>query len=738
MRCLLNKAFASLPTTLLAATSLNGFSQVSQTPSGVHPNILLIMVDQMQTPPEGYGPNEGAVEDLKKILGFKPVSPENSYQKFFPGLLRLQQNAVVLKKNYTASAASVPSRSCIMTGQYPAVTGVTQTDGLFKSANDVPFLDPDGTPTIGDWFRSVGYTTHYFGKWHVSDVTKPDYLEPWGFSDWESSYPEPHGGASDNLGAYRDVVFTENIVDFLIDKGSNRTGSPWLTVASLVDPHDVSAWPINWQFPDTNGVVPWSNYPPPLTIPSLGDSSLWGTVRTVQNGDTVYKTFRVPLNPDGFPQNNSSLPLTFTESLTNKPRCQQDYAIKWGMAFGTLADYQFIKNGLPYRSPQPFQLQGNDYADWCLNYSRFYFYCHYLADLQIRKILQALDDNGLKDNTIVVFISDHGDMLAAHNGMIQKWHTAYEEAVRVPMIISSPLVNSKKDEIREILQPSSSIDLAPTLLGLAGFKPDSLLSQGIVIPGHETPARFAGADLSGHIKGSTTGPVIGPDGKPRTGVLFITSDMITECGDTNKLNQYQLFLHRVDSSINLGYPLVPGTVCQPNNVRAFCTGDWKIVQYVDPEGIEKDEWELYYLKNDSIEVDNLDDYATGLVRDDAYVPDMTKEQLILKNEALKKQLSTLIGVSEMGSPQRQMKLFQNLPNPFNRQTTIPFYIPESGPVRLTVTDLIGKEVLVLVDRTLPPGSYSCKVDAGLLSPGVFLVSLNFNSQTVVKKMILMK
>jgi hypothetical protein len=39
----------------------------------------------------------------------------------------------------------------------------------FQSAGDLKWLDPEGIPTIGDWFRAVGYKTHYFGKWHVSD-----------------------------------------------------------------------------------------------------------------------------------------------------------------------------------------------------------------------------------------------------------------------------------------------------------------------------------------------------------------------------------------------------------------------------------------------------------------------------------------------------------------------------------------------------------------------------------------
>lgn len=642
MEKITRRDFITMPPKVLAVAALAGAMETisgcasgSGAGSGSHPNILLIMVDQMQTPPEGYKSGEGAVEELKEILGFRPLSPNNAYAKFFPGLLRLRQNAVVLRKHYTASAACVPSRTCIMTGQYPSTTGVYHTDGLFKLPEDVPFLDPEGTPTIGDWFRAAGYTTHYFGKWHVSEVKQNSaYLEPFGFADWEKSYPDAHAGNAYNSGTFRDIGIAENVVEFLNNRKNDASGKPWLAVGSLLNPHDCSLWPIIWEVPQDKGVVPWEGVKTPLKIPVQGQQSLEGTVC---EGTDHEETITVDLNPKGFPQENSALPPTYDESLLDKPRCQKDYSLKWGLAFGAKTD-----SGFPARvSPLPFQLQ-KDSRGWSVGYNQFYFYCHYLADIQIDNILKALDQNGLADNTIVVFLSDHGDMTGAHGGMIQKWHSAYEEAIRVPMVISSPLVNNNKQTMREIAEPTSSIDFAPTVLALAGYDEEQIRRQ-MEKTGKSAIKPFAGADLSAQIKGESKSAISGTDGTKRTGVFFMSNDMVTALGASKYYEeQYETFKTYVQEAIDQGHlpgDTVLGEVRQPNNVRAWCTGDWKIVHYVDPNHVEADEWELYCLTADPLEKINLVNFATGEVRNDVTVTGMTQDQLKEKNTQLKTELA---------------------------------------------------------------------------------------------------
>ena len=113
----------------------------------------MILTDQLRYPP----PYESA-----ELAQYR--------RDHLPGVEWLRQNGVSFHHHYPMAAACAPSRASLLTGQYPSLHGVTQTDGLAKAADgpDMFWLAPDTVPTLGDWFRAGGYRTYFKGKWHAS------------------------------------------------------------------------------------------------------------------------------------------------------------------------------------------------------------------------------------------------------------------------------------------------------------------------------------------------------------------------------------------------------------------------------------------------------------------------------------------------------------------------------------------------------------------------------------------
>ena len=84
------------------------------------------------------------------------------------------------------------------------------------------------------------------------------------------------------------------------------------------------------------------------------------------------------------------------------------------------------------------------------------------------------------------------------------------------------------------------------------------------------------------------------------------------------------------------------------------------------------------------------------------------------------------------------KLYQNYPNPFNPSTRIKFDIPKQGNVKLTIYDMSGKEVSVLVNSELKAGSYEYNFDGSGLSSGVYFYKLQSGDFIETRRMILLK
>ena len=126
-------------------------------------------------------------------------------------------------------------------------------------------------------------------------------------------------------------------------------------------------------------------------------------------------------------------------------------------------------------------------AQWSPNNFRHYLAAYYhflsLADASIGQVLDALDKRADRDNTLIVFMSDHGDSMASRR-RVTKQVDLYEEVTRVPFIFNGPGVVPREKPIGG--HPVSSLDLFPTLCAYAGI---------------EAPKGLRGIDLTGALRG---------------------------------------------------------------------------------------------------------------------------------------------------------------------------------------------------------------------------------------------
>ena len=100
-------------------------------------------------------------------------------------------------------------------------------------------------------------------------------------------------------------------------------------------------------------------------------------------------------------------------------------------------------------------------------------------------------------------------------------------------------------------------------------------------------------------------------------------------------------------------------------------------------------------------------------------------------------ITTSVGQSHTGLP-KQYNLEQNYPNPFNPTTTITYALPQQSKVRLSIYNLLGQELLTLVDRSEEAGYKSVSFDASALSSGVYFYRLEAGSFLQTKKLVLVK
>jgi arylsulfatase A-like enzyme len=498
------------------------------------PNVLVVMTDQERYPP----PYES--EALRRWRRDR-----------LPARERIRTSGAELHRHYAAATACLPSRASLFCGQYPSLHGVRSTDGLGKDASDpaMHFLDPDAVPTAGDWFRAAGYRSMYRGKWHISHA--------------DLVVPGTHTSIATNR---RDGTVLAEAVE------AYRR-------ADRLDPYGFSGWigrEPHGADPADSGFVRDDLFADQVCelfaqLARDGDDRPWFTVASLVNPHDIvfsgagWEVLGMPPVPDDGPPSIEAAP-SQDDPLDDRPSAHRDWVRSWP--------------SLVY--PQP-----TDEA-----YRRFYHWLHEVVDRAIDRILDGLEAHGLAENTIVVFTSDHGEMLGAHGGLQQKWHNAYDETIRVPLWVSGPGIEPGMQHHL----PTSHVDLLPTLLGLVGASSEALAP--LVAERHYETQPLVGRDLSGLLTGRERAEELDAP------VYFMTEDAIERgLHDVNRFNGRPVHVVAEPASVESVVCRLPAEATDTSDESVL----WKLNRYYDSRtdrsaGDHADapapQWELHDLTHD--------------------------------------------------------------------------------------------------------------------------------------------
>lgn len=299
-----------------------------------------------------------------------------------PALDQIAAEGVRFRNAFVVNSLCSPARACVLSGRYSHVNGIIN--------NFTPL--PLDTPTFARALQKAGYTTAYFGKYHLGrQRERPGFDEFASFigQGQYSNCPINVNGTITPSTGWVDDVSTDYALDFLKRQTADKPFMIWLGFKS---PH-----------------VP------------RGGENLPERLRKLFEGEKTLP-----------PVNARSLPI-YTARAENPAPTDND-----------------SRPRVPVDTP------------------RFVDYMRHIAgiDENVGRMLAALDKSGMRENTVVLYMSDNGFYLGEH-GQGDK-RTAYDESLRVPMLVRWP--GHLKPGINDDLV--LNIDWAPTFMELAGAAPD--------------------------------------------------------------------------------------------------------------------------------------------------------------------------------------------------------------------------------------------------------------------------
>lgn len=469
-------------TILKAATVLAGTAVAADTAIAQAPAITGGSESSFPSP-DAPGSNEGGynilfiLTDQEQYMGYTWPFP-------LPGRERLRNTGTFFENHHIAADMCSASRAVIYTGLHQP------HNGIFDNAG-VPYMKSldRKLPTIGKILRKLGYYTAYKGKWHLNGAmameNHPDHIKAlfestmdkdYGFYDYTGTGDYIEGA----LGGYEyDAIVAAQAMQWLKAKGRPMTDrkQPWYLAVNFVNPHDVM-W-VNTDRPGEN--VQARDAQLAIAFPPQ-DS----TYRQEWNEVPLQASWQQPLDaPDRVPAHRI-----------------------YHAANGYLT-------GLIPNEERRVRMRQN-----------YYFNAIRDVDRQVVQLLDQLDRLGLTDKTIIVFTSDHGELLGSHGGLSGKGTTAYRQQNHVPLLVVHPEARGGQ----RCGELTSHIDFVPTLVAMTGKS---------TAPVAETLSRMKGRDISPLLRQ----PVDPGFTRARGGVLFCYSQLMVHDPGFTKF-MYETLLHK--------------------------------------------------------------------------------------------------------------------------------------------------------------------------------------------------
>ncbi len=409
--------------------------------------VLLVLLTCIATTTWAKKPNVVLIvcDDLNDYITGIPGQAGHPQAKT-PNVEKLAKSGVAFRRAYSNNPVCAPSRSSFLTGIYPHTSGNLFWDKWF----DHPVLN--NSKTIMEYFRDNGYQTAGSGKLmhHFKEGL-------WNEFAYQADYgPFVHDG--EKTGAHPSVP--KPFGDIGAVDGSF---APLDDVPYADDDNPLSGWvyAANWKSKPMRYVSETDRDPTPDER-----NAVWAETRIKQFAEDgsdqpffLAVGFIRPHTPLHVPQKYFDLfPLDSVELPVIKANDIDD------SHYRDLFDDDV--KGLKY-----FRLLKASYPDQDAGIRAFtqaYLASVSAADDCIGKVVDAVDNSPLKDNTIIVLVSDHGWNMGQKDFLFK--NALWEESTRVPFIVRAPGV-TQPGGVAE--HPISLIDLYPTLVDLCGLKGDT-------------------------------------------------------------------------------------------------------------------------------------------------------------------------------------------------------------------------------------------------------------------------